>query len=272
MEWFPAITTTGVLAFALWLGRNLIVTRLTNAVRHEHDVRLKEIEHDLRAADEHMKAELRKKEVELDALRSGALSGVATRQSELYKKQLFAVEAVWAGINKLARAKGVIQSISILKFEAAVKEAARNPELRDTFKTLGSGLDENSIETPDVDNCRPFLTPMAWAYFSAYKAIVGYYYVKQKFLETGIEYTDIIKHDHVKKLIETALPNQAPTLEKYGAEYLHLYFDELESKLLTELNKIIVGESNNQESIKQAADIIKASEELTASTRVEQAG
>lgn len=271
MEWFPAVTTTSVLVLLLWLGRNLIVTRLTSSVRHEYDVRLRGIEHNQRSAEEHLKSEIRKKEIELDALRSGALSGIAARQSELYRRQLIAVEAAWAGINKLAKAKGVIQSISMLKFEAAAKEAARNSDLRDVFKALGKNLDEKIIDTPEVDNIRPFLTPMAWAYFSAYKAIVGYYYIKQKFLESGLEQTDIIQHDNVKKVIETALPHQAPTLEKFGTDHLYLYFDELESKLLVELNKIIIGESNNQESIKQAADILRASEELNASARLEEA-
>lgn len=43
MDWFPAISTTSLLVIALWLGRNLLITRLTNSVRHEYDEKLETI-------------------------------------------------------------------------------------------------------------------------------------------------------------------------------------------------------------------------------------
>ena len=264
LEWFPAIISTGLFGAVLWLARNLIFTRLTSSVRHEYDVRLKELEQTQRIADEYLKFEIRKNEVELDTLRCGALSGITTRQAELYKRQLRAVETIWSCITKLSKKKGVIQSISIIKFEVAAKEASQNIELREKFKAMGAGLDIESLATEDADACRPFLSPLVWAYFSAYRAIFYYYFMKQKFLESGLKNTDLIQHHHVKKLIEVALPHQATTLERFGTDNLYLYFDELEKNLLHELNKIILGEKNNQESLKQASAILKTSEELKA--------
>jgi hypothetical protein len=68
MDWFPAITTTGILAAALWLSRNVIITRLKASVQHEFDTKLAGIQSDLRKSEEGLRAELRAKERQIEAL------------------------------------------------------------------------------------------------------------------------------------------------------------------------------------------------------------
>ena len=63
--WIPAGATTGSFAVILWLCRSLISTRLTKSVENEFNRKL-----------ENVKAELRTKEAQIDALRSGAMSGL----------------------------------------------------------------------------------------------------------------------------------------------------------------------------------------------------
>jgi len=57
MDWIPAISTTTLLAGALWLARNLISTRLTNSVRHEYDEKLANLNADLTKKQETLKAD-----------------------------------------------------------------------------------------------------------------------------------------------------------------------------------------------------------------------
>jgi hypothetical protein len=73
LPWLPAITTTGLLAFALWLDRQVISTRLTKSIEYEFNTKLESLRADMRASEERLKAELREKEAEILALRSGPL-------------------------------------------------------------------------------------------------------------------------------------------------------------------------------------------------------
>ena len=88
IPWLPALTTTGLLAAALWLGRELISNRLTKSVQHDFDKKIESVRADLRASEERFKAELREKEAEIAALRSGALSVLASRHAALDKRRL----------------------------------------------------------------------------------------------------------------------------------------------------------------------------------------
>ena len=93
---FPAVTTTGVLAWTLWLARELISTRLTKSVQLEFDKQIESVKADLRASNERFKAQLRDKEAEIATLRSGALSALASRHTALEKRRHEAVDQLWS--------------------------------------------------------------------------------------------------------------------------------------------------------------------------------
>jgi len=57
-DWIPAVSTTTLLAAGAWLGRNLIVTRLTKSVEHEFNARLETVRAELRLAEERFRADL----------------------------------------------------------------------------------------------------------------------------------------------------------------------------------------------------------------------
>src|SRR5712691_9429318 len=88
LDWFPAVTTSGLLAMALWLGRNLILTRLTKSVEYEFSKKIEAVRTQFREGEERLKADLRAKEVEIAALRSGAMTALASRQIAVDKRRL----------------------------------------------------------------------------------------------------------------------------------------------------------------------------------------
>jgi hypothetical protein len=137
MEWVPAISTTTMLAIVLWLGRNLIITRLTNAVKHEYDEKIESFKASLRKNEETFRADLKAKETQIDALRSGALSGIVNRQAVLYERQLNAVEKLWEAVIFLSSAKYVSQFMASVKFDVSAQEAARSEQFREFFKKIG---------------------------------------------------------------------------------------------------------------------------------------
>ena len=91
MNWIPALSTTSLLVIMLWLFRKIISAYLTNIVRHEYDKKIESLRTTLRQSEESFKAELMAKESQIDALRSGALSGIVNRQAAFYERQIVAV-------------------------------------------------------------------------------------------------------------------------------------------------------------------------------------
>jgi hypothetical protein len=64
---------------------------------------------------------LRAKESQIDALISGALSGIVNRQAAFYERQIVAVEQLWDAVISLAPAKGISTWLTSINFEAATK-------------------------------------------------------------------------------------------------------------------------------------------------------
>ena len=102
ISWLPSVTTTALLALALWLGRNLIATRLVKSVEHEFNTKLESLRAELRKNEEELfKADLRSKEAEIAALRGGAMTAMASRQVALDKRRLDAVDQLWSALTAL---------------------------------------------------------------------------------------------------------------------------------------------------------------------------
>jgi hypothetical protein len=80
------LTPTAIIGLAVFLARNLILTRLKNAVKHEYDVKLKQFESDLNTRTEIELAKLNNHltmELEIAKLKIGPYS---EKQFELYNE------------------------------------------------------------------------------------------------------------------------------------------------------------------------------------------
>lgn len=270
-DWIPAISTTGgsavVLVIVLWLSKKLIATRLTASVKHEYDEEIEKLKATLRQNEEFLKAELRARELQIEALSSGALSNVGARQMALHERKIKAVEQLWAAVNSFSDAKAISATMATIKFDAAIKEAAKNEILRQMFKEMGKKFDIKNIQTTEASLTRPFLSPMAWALYSAYSSIIFHSVMKLQMLEAGYDMSKILDTERVASLVKVALPHQKTYIEKYGEAAFFYLLDELESSILKELDSILQGSESDQKSIEQASEIRKAAEQLSASNR-----
>jgi hypothetical protein len=272
MDWIPALSTTSLLALALWLFRNLISTILTNSVKHEYDIKIEQLKNELRQNEESFKADLRAKETQIDALRNGALSGISNRQAAIFERQLTAIEQLWDSIISLGPAKSVSAWMAVVKFEAAAKEAAKNPRFREMFSMIGN-VDLRNLQTNQALKARPFISPLAWAYYSAYQAIVIHAVVRLQMLKNGVNMVEVIDTENVTKLVKVALPHQIEYIEKYGPGAFHYLLEELETNLLLAFKLMLKGEESDKETMEKAAAIIRESEKLmdsNASTTTEE--
>lgn len=261
-SWIPATATSALLAFVLWLLRSVIATRLTKSVQHEFDEKMEQLRTNLRNSEESFKADLRAKDTQIEILRSGALSGLVSRQAALDRRRIEAVDQIWSAVIALAPAKVASSYMKCLKFEEAVKYVAKNPQFKSVFESFGKLIDLNKFEKSHASQARPFVSQMAWALYSAYEAILTYYMLQFKMVEDGIDTPGLLNKDSIAKLVTTALPHQKDFIQQYGDQSYHFLFDELESRLLEELQNILKGTESNKENVEQAAKILKESERV----------
>jgi len=262
LDWIPAISTTGLLGAALWLFRSVISTRLAKSVQHEFDNKLETIRASLRNSEESFKADLRSKETQIIALRSGALAGLVSRQTVLDKRRIEAVDQLWSGITALAPAKAASATMAVINFEAAAQAAAKNPKAREMFAAIAAPFDIQKIQLGNALTARPFVSQFAWAIFSAYQAIVFFAVFQLNMLKIGIDLPKALDTDAVMNLIKVALPDQAEYITKQGAGAFHYLLDLLEFRLLEELKKMLQGDESDKATVEQAAAIVKEAERV----------
>lgn len=261
-DWIPAISSTSLLAAVLWLLRSVISTRLRASVQHEFDQKVENLKAELRKSEESFKADLRSKETQIEALRAGALSGLASRQAAIDARRIQAVDQLWSAVQALGPAKSVSATIAVLKFEGASKASASDPRARQMFAALGGEGDPTKIHTGEAEMARPFVSEMAWAIFSAYRSILSVAMIKMQLLKTGLDMPNIIDEDRIRRLITVVLPHQADFIAKHDTGACHYLLDELESRLLQELRRVLQGAESDKEAIKQAGEILRESENV----------
>lgn len=260
--WLPSLTTAGSLSMIAWLSREWISARLTKSIQHEFDCKLEELRADLRESEDRLKARIREKEAEIAALRSGALTALASRHAALDKRRLEAVDQIWHAFNALAPARGLATSMGFIKFEVAAKLAENEPKAREAFSMIGGGFDWSKLDLSEADKARPFLSPMVWAVYLAIRAVAMHSAIRCMVLKGGLGTKDYADADAIRGLIAKVLPHYEGYVKEHGPAVYFNVLQALEEKLIVELNSMMSGEEMDKASLKQAAEIIKAADEL----------
>ncbi len=259
--WMPSVATTGILVFGLFLCRKTIASFLTKGIELKFNSKLEKLKSDLRQKEELHKLELQTREAEIATLRDYAVNSLATRNQAMHKRQVEAVEQIWSTVQDLAPAKRISSLMAVIKFKPALEAANKNENFRNIFSILDEKLDPDKTDQRMATKARPFVTPMVWAFFSAYEAIAMLAVIKLKFFKSGVGSEKWLNTDAMSQLIKTALPHQSDFVDEHGHEGFHFLLEELENRLLTELQKMVSGEIPDQNNLEQAATIIKNSRE-----------
>lgn len=262
--WFPPLTTTALFAAALWFGRKVISTRLTKSVEHEFNSKLESVRSQMRESEERLKAELRAKETEIAALRSGALTALASRQVALDKRRLEAVDQLWASVTALGPARGIAALMSSISFEKAAPITERDPKARQAFEMMGTAFDIKSIDSSGASKARPFLSPMVWATFSALTAVVMHAVMRWHILKGGLGSMDFMDNEAISKLIKVALPHYSDYIDKLGPSGYYYVLEALDDQLLREIRLMLSGVEADKNSIELAAEILRQSNAVSA--------
>jgi DNA-binding protein Fis len=111
---------------------------------------------------------------------------------------------------------------------------------------------------------QPFLSPLAWAYFSAYQTVVVGAYMRAKVLEIGLKDAHkLITDEPIKDVLKAALPHYSQFIDEQPVSAYHLLLDDLEKHLIAELQNMIHGDEQDQASVDRAARIMEMVEKAS---------
>jgi hypothetical protein len=252
---------------ALFVARHWLKANIEKSVQYQFDAKLETLRSEFHKSEERFKQELQSKEAEISALRDSVMGGRTTRQAFIDKRRVEAVEHLWAAFVALSPYYVVSSFMSVLEIENASERAPRDPQLRKFFEILSGSV--ANVKAPDslpkIEQL--FVSPLAWAYFSAYQTVVMIAYAVAKALEAGLEDVHkLVKMNGANKMLKTALPHQSEYIDKYGFKGYHFLLDELEGKLILALRQTLEGEELDQASIIRSAEIIKMVKEVSKET------
>ena len=115
----------------------------------------------------------------IDALQRTILSGLSSRNQELDKRRLQAVERLWKAVVDMQPLRTIAQLTAPLKMDAIIAEAAKPGDAGERMKQFAN-LIGSTIKAEDyrydisVDVERLYVPPAVWAEFMAYRQIIHY--------------------------------------------------------------------------------------------------
>lgn len=268
MEWhfLVALAILFVLGLSTLGLRTWVKAFVEKEVQAKFDHKLERVRADLRMAEEQLKSSLKLQEADKASLRSTVLGGISQRQSLVDKRRVEAAESVWAAVIAMLPLKGVYQTLSHFPFKKVFEQSASDPKLQAFFKELFG----SSLADPGIKSLRPeqlFLTPLAWAYFSAYRSMIYAGFARASVLLIGLkDAAEMLDYEPLKSVLIAALPMRKNFIEAHDADFYYMLFDELENKLLEELKSILDGREIDEGRAGQVSQMLAAVASLEAQT------
>jgi len=247
MQWnfllavWNAIPVAALVLLVLWLARNVIIGRLTASVKHEFDAKLAQVN-----------SALRQREEEMSVLRENVLNARAKRIEATFNRRLDSVERIVDAVTKLSLIKGTCELVSVLKTDALAEELAKNQQAQEQFRKLvPANITQIADDVRGVEKAKPYVSPLTWAYYSAYQNLIWHAVAELKMATEGLQPSKFMKGNLVPVLMK-AMPNYSDYLEKNGVSGAYQLAQPLEDLLYAELKRAVEADGDD------AADLEKA--------------
>lgn len=256
-----AALSVGALSGILFFFRDKLSDYLFKHIQHRFDVKLAEVQSDFRT-----------REATLERLTSTALSSIAARQTAIDKRRVEAVDQIWAAVHLLQPCRFIATWMSTLKFERLAELAEHDERGRAVVNHLNFDATAHATAHEKANTARPFLSPAAWAYFSAYSAVLGYAVAQMTIIKMGQKADLIAQPETVTELVAKALPHRKDYLEQWKIAGSYRLLDELEERLLGELQAFLNGGHGDEALVAQTADLLKLATQIQAGNSAQQLG
>mgnify|MGYP000220799916 FL=1 len=263
MEWIsflPSVTTT-LLAILAFLSRNLILTRLTKSVQHEYDGKL-----------EALKAELKRHEGELLALRSGALDALAERRKQADMRRIEAIETLWQNILRLQKGEWVVGMAEYLDISALAARAKVDPTVGPKLREMTAQFNMNTLEEIGYPAVRPFVPESLWMTYSHYHALVAAGVAMIRAASIGMDFGKVLKEKRSLRLeVEKHLSSGSADITDLESKSSTELMGLLQEMFIAEARELLWATNDDERSLREAARLIKSARDLNALAHREEA-
>jgi hypothetical protein len=245
IDWITAgvttVSTTGIFAFFGLGMKKYFEAKLSS---------------NFRKSEAQFQAEIRARDEQISSIRDGALSSLNSREMALYQEKVLAVRQLWSCVVSLGKAKNLSSFMAGIDYESFVKAAADEPKYRAAVRMIDN-VDISNFDMETAYQARPFVTPLLWAYFTAYKAILLNAVVRADFIKSGLG-EDLTNIKYIKGIVKAVLPHQSGFIDSQDVGSFYHLIEELEDCILAEMRQILDGENSSIKSIEKAKKITKA--------------
>jgi hypothetical protein len=173
-----AVTSTVVLALGFFIVKTFFRATFENWLAHQFNLKLEENKSALRKQEDELKAEFAAQEKRLESLKSAALFGMTARNQVIDKRRVEALERLWNGVIEVRPLRVVAQHTAVLKMDVLIARAARGDAQATKVQQYAAMLWKSSglegFKLPNIpDRERPFIPPLVWSLFSAYRQLAS---------------------------------------------------------------------------------------------------
>jgi len=252
-----------IISVGLFAAKKLIETNVQKRVEHNFNERL-----------ERTKSALRLKESEIQSLLETVLGGAAQRRAFVDKRRIEAVERIWAALSRLEPFAGVTAMMAHTNFDMAAKRAPNEPNIRRMFDMIANPDLASVLKSAQntAVHEQPFLSALAWAYYSAYASIVQGAYMEARALAEGVEDAGkLLNRGYARDLLKVALPHRAGFIEENDPSSFHFLLDELKDSLLAELKRLLEGHDTDLADVERAKQINESIKTISAKSEEDRA-
>jgi len=241
-----AISSAAFIGLILFVCKNAISTFLFRRVEQRYQKEFEILKHDLR-----------KKESEINDLRSGALAAYWTRRSAIDAKKINAIEKTWEHIVRLQPAKIAVTTSNMFSLQKIAEIAKTDSNIGNAFDQLHQGVDYDLIKSFEKRLYHPFLPIKAWAIFEAYDMVITLSIARITSATGGLDLTDKIDINVFDDMLNTALGDEQVKKDNANPyDYYIQSLNKLEVMFLHEVQKWMSGNDETEEEIEQAKKIL----------------
>lgn len=243
----PSAATTLLILAAVWaFGRDRIAKAIDARVQHRYNAELEKLRNDLTKGAK-----------EIETLRSIALTSRSQRVGLVDKRRLEAIDELWSAIAKLQPWKNGLALVGIIKLKAFADATEKDEKARTLFKAI-MGRKGDAIEPYPhglAHGARPYLSPLSLALFRTYNLVLAFHDIRVTAIALGAGTNAFPEGDALIPSLVASLPDWKERIENGGEMEFAAAVDELESRILGELQRLIDGTDDDAMAVMRANQI-----------------
>ena len=255
-----SISSSMLIAAALWLGRALIMERLTASVRLETEKDLAKFKSQLDAAN-----------LKIRDFSSAGTAANAQVEAVLLNHRIRAVNKIWESVLSWQQLSVVTMMVSALT-DDWLKKNASDPGTKSSFEQLLKNTDHLNFmkQQSEAELVRPFLSEPIWALYAAYHSFLSARVAKASLLViSDIDHYEILSRFNERDLVEKSAPPEILAIyDKNAYAGTEPYLRYLREEILTQFQEFLSGQTAGNLAVQNAAKILGSAEELAAKSSV----